>query len=991
MNFLIKYISIINLSFILAAGAAAQTGTGSIVGRISDENGEPMVGATILIEPLSLGTIADANGNYQLLGVPAGTHPVKISFIGYTPEEVSVTVTRGQVYRLDRQMSVSAMEILEVTAYGQARGQIAAINQQLNAKGITNVVSGEKLQELPDVNVAEAIGRLPGLMVERNRGEGQKIIIRGLAPKYNTISVGGHMAPSTSPDDRSTDLNMISPDILGGVEVQKANTADRDADGLGGTVNLTLREAPAGLKFNFDGLAGYSGHSGKISNFKGSLHASNRFFGDRLGIMVTGNIEQAERNSDNFSVSYSVSGIPDYDAGETYIKPWISNAEVQANIENRTRAGGSLLMDWKVHPSSTIKLSNFVGYLDRSIFDRTKNYNLGSNYINIRAYDEDISQLLFTNAIDGKHFLLSSVLEWGVSRSQSINDKPYGHRADFRQQSAYNNYIMGESFDVEPPELVPAPENLKESINQYYFYQSRNSTYDAGESETSFFVNWQTPFRAGWFSGFVKAGAKHRYKHRDRTNNVTGRRIDYPDEVNDFLQVYPDYTLTTEGNIGKIQMLNFMDTGYEPREFMRGKYQYLRVNEVLDSDKLKEVYANYLEDWEYYIGSGAKDDYITDESIRAYYLMSELNFGKYISFIPGLRMERTWLEYTAYISDGVTDNEDRDVTVIYKDTTASNSYYDLLPQIHLRIKPTSWFDIRLAYTNTLSRADYNQLAPKELINVTSQEVTLGNTELRPAESENFDIILTFYNQRFGLLTLGAFQKNIEGFIWNRTALIRANTDTDPELLKLAQSTLGYTVFYPLNNENRSTIRGLEFDLQSNLDFLPLKGIVFNANFTLMTSETGYSETLIERQLNPDFGVVPGAPRVILANRDTVYFDRLLSQPNYLANLGLGYDNDRIGLSVRLSLNFQDDILIREQRRPDGADREATLEFLRWDFQMNQRITKSISLNANVSNIFNRPDHSVRLITGYIRELEYYGLVAQIGLRYNFNSISRMSH
>ena len=149
------------------------------------------------------------------------------------------------------------MEILEVTAYGQARGQVAAIHQQLNAKGISNVVSGEKLKELPDVNVAEAIGRLPGLMVERNRGEGQKIIIRGLAPKYNTISIGGHMAPSTSPDDRSTDLNMISPEILGGVEVLKANTADMDADGLGGTVNLTLREAPAGFKMNagiLDGL-----------------------------------------------------------------------------------------------------------------------------------------------------------------------------------------------------------------------------------------------------------------------------------------------------------------------------------------------------------------------------------------------------------------------------------------------------------------------------------------------------------------------------------------------------------------------------------------------------------------------------------------------------------------------------------------------------------------------------------------------------------------
>jgi hypothetical protein len=62
-------------------------------------------------------------------------------------------------------------------------GQAAAINQQINAQGISNVVSGERLQELPDVNVAEAIGRLPGLMVERNRGRRPKDNYQGTCPK----------------------------------------------------------------------------------------------------------------------------------------------------------------------------------------------------------------------------------------------------------------------------------------------------------------------------------------------------------------------------------------------------------------------------------------------------------------------------------------------------------------------------------------------------------------------------------------------------------------------------------------------------------------------------------------------------------------------------------------------------------------------------------------------------------------------------------------
>lgn len=967
--------------YLLLIGTHAQTGTGNISGHISDENGYPLAGATIIIENLTLGTTADANGNYQLLGVPAGKQVVKISFIGYASEEIEVEIKKGEIYRLDRQMNVSSVELLEVVAYGQARGQVAAIHQQLNAKGISNVVSGEKLQELPDVNVAEAIGRLPGLMVERNRGEGQKIIIRGLAPKYNTISIGGHMAPSTSPDDRSTDLNMISPDILGGVEVLKANTADMDADGLGGTVNLTLREAPEGFKMKAGIYSGYSGQSGRVGNYRGTFYMSNRFFDDKLGIMVTGNAEIAERNSDKLDADYDVQGVPDYDAGETFIQPWITAVEIQANVEDRSRAGGSFLLDWKIGEASTIKLSNFIGYLDRDIFDRTKNYSLINQRINIRQYQEEINQLLFSNAVEGKHFVLGSVLDWGASRSQSINKKPHGTRFDFRQQSAFVGFTSGSSFDMGPPELVPSPENLNESIDQFYFYESRNLTYDANEIESSFFLNLEKPFRFGAFSGNVKVGAKHRYKHRERFNNRTGRRIDYPQEVRDFLEVYPGYTLTTEGTIGKIQLIDFLDEDYVPGEFLNDEYEYLAVDEVINREQIAGIYNDYLEEWEYFIGAGAKDDYNTDESIQSYYLMGELNIGKYITFIPGARFEMTNLNYDAYIAESIPEGTNRDEPVEFKDTTASHSYYNLLPQIHLRIKPTSWFDIRLAYTNTLSRADYNQLAPKEIVNPTAQKVEIGNTELDPAFSENFDIILTFYQPRFGLLTAGLFHKNIDGFLWTRIALVRPGTDTDPELLKLSDSEIGYQVTYPLNNKNRSTITGIEFDLQPNLDFMPVKGFVFNANFTIMRSETRYSETLIERALNPDYGVIPFAPRVIQVNHDTAYVDRLLSQPNYLANLSLGYDNKKWGTSVRLSFNFQDDILTREQRRPDAADKEGILEFHRWDFQLNQRITKKLFVNANISNIFNQPDHSVRLITGYTKELEYYGYVAQLGLKF----------
>lgn len=958
------------------------SGTGIIRGNVSDQEGKPLTGATIVIEQTTIGTISDANGNYQVLGVPAGKQKIRISFIGYKPMLREAEIRKGETEVINIQLAESEIEILGVVAYGQARGQFAAITQQLNATGITNVISAEKLQELPDVNVAEAIGRLPGLMVARDRGEGQKIIIRGLSPKYNTIAIGGILAPSTSTDDRSTDLNMIAPEILGGVEVQKANTADKDADGLGGTVNLTIREAPKGLKMTGGILSGYSGHSKSVGSYKANVYLSNRFFDDKLGVMVTGNAEVAERNSDVFDVSYNVIGTPDYDSGETFVRPWITDAVLQANIENRTRTGGSLMVDWKLSPSSTIKSSNFLGYLNRHIFDRSKDYDLGNNYLHIEQNQEIANQLLYSNALEGKHFVFGTVLDWGFSRSESLNKKPYSHDVTFRKLDAFSGYAQGNSFDIETPELIASPENVKDFADQYYFQNGGSRTYKASEVESGVYGNWEIPYKLGEkISGFIKTGTKYRVKDRYRENFRFHARLD-GSGVFDLLDVYPDYTLTTAGNVGKISLLNFLDQGFTQKEFLNGDYKYLKVDNVLDRELLSNLYDDFLKDYYDSIPSAAKDNYTTHESVFALYLMSEIKIGKFITFTPGVRYEKTDIEYEAYIAEEFPASESTPIDVPFRDTTAVNSYHHFLPQIHLRIKPNQWFDVRLAYTKTLSRPDYNQLAPKKIINLQSETVSLGNTSLKPALSSNYDLIFTFYKPNYGLLTLGAFYKDIQDFIWDKQALVLKGTATDPSVLEIPQSAVGFRVNYPLNNPNRSNIKGFEIDLQSNLNFLPIKGFVLNMNLTLMDSKTRYPEVLIVRALNPDYGVKPGVPRVILVNHDTAYVDRLIAQPGVLANVGLGYDNKKTGLSVRLSYNFQDDILTREQRRPDGADREGTKSFNRWDLQINQRISKRITLNGNIANIFNQPDRSERLITGYIRKLEYYGCMAQIGLKFD---------
>ena len=225
--------------FLMAANLAAQNAT--ITGVITDsETKDYLAGTTVVIKGTTKGTITDANGKYTLF-IPTGKQVIQFSFVGYQTQDFEVNLKANEVKTLNLILKPDANILNEVLISAQAKGQTAAIKKQVNASGIINVVSEEKLRELPDANVADAIGRLPGLMIQRDGGEGQKIIIRGLDPKYNTVAINGMNAPSTSSTDRSTDLNMISPEMIAGAEVLKANTADKDADGLGGTVNLIMK------------------------------------------------------------------------------------------------------------------------------------------------------------------------------------------------------------------------------------------------------------------------------------------------------------------------------------------------------------------------------------------------------------------------------------------------------------------------------------------------------------------------------------------------------------------------------------------------------------------------------------------------------------------------------------------------------------------------------------------------------------------------------
>ena len=197
------------------------------------------------------------------------------------------------------------VEEKEIVVTAQASGQNAAINQQLSSDKIINVVSAAKIEALPDANAAESVGSLPGISLIREGGEGSQVVIRGLSPKYNEVTIDGVRIPgNVATNDptaqyegygQSVDLSMISSSMLGGIEVTKAITPDMDAAVLGGVVNFDLREAKTNKGvpiFNLKAQGGYNGLRSSVSNYKFVASGEQRFLSDRLGIFAQATAEK---------------------------------------------------------------------------------------------------------------------------------------------------------------------------------------------------------------------------------------------------------------------------------------------------------------------------------------------------------------------------------------------------------------------------------------------------------------------------------------------------------------------------------------------------------------------------------------------------------------------------------------------------------------------------------------------------------------------------
>src|SRR5690554_8133897 len=196
------------IHYILAATLISITTyaqNGVIAGKVIDGNNQfSLPGATLKIEDSNRYTISDQNGGYEFLSLPEGTYTVYVEYIGYVTATQEVVVTSKQTNTANFQLFTGSEELEEIVIIGDfLRGQAKALNQQRNNANISNIISSDQVGRFPDANIGDALKRVPGITMQNDQGEARNIIIRGLSPELNSVTLNGDRIPSAEGDNRN--------------------------------------------------------------------------------------------------------------------------------------------------------------------------------------------------------------------------------------------------------------------------------------------------------------------------------------------------------------------------------------------------------------------------------------------------------------------------------------------------------------------------------------------------------------------------------------------------------------------------------------------------------------------------------------------------------------------------------------------------------------------------------------------------------------------
>lgn len=910
---------------------------GTIKGRILDTSNQTLPGATIYIDSLHTGVVSDINGFYTLTNIAPGTYKVKVSYVGYSPVEMTITVPEGKTVESDVMLN-DGVKLREVVVGGAFNGQRRALSSQKNAMGIVNVVSADQVGKFPDSNIGDALKRISGINVQYDQGEARFGQVRGTSADLSSVTINGNRIPSAEGDTRNVQLDLIPADMVQTIEVNKVVTADMDADAIGGSINLVTKNTPNKRMFNATAGSGYNAVSKKAQLNLG-LTYGDRFFNDKLGLMFSGSYQNAPGGSDNAEFEYDV------DDGSVVMK----EAQVRQYYVTRERQSYSLALDYEFNPDHKISFKGIynrrndwenryrVVYKDLDESDPSEQsielQTKGGADDTRNARLERQQTMDFT--LDGEHNLGGRLLmDWAASFSRASEDRPneryFGLKMDNNTDENLINTFHGIGGRA-PYSTIAIPGLDNEGWELDELTNSNQSIY---ENEWKFRLNFELPLMKGLYGNTLRFGGKYTNKEKDR--ETTMYKYDGED-VNDN-PIFNDGGAWREHGSSQIRKGFMVGDNYpEGTHFISKKYLgSINFNSMQGEPDYEEISGNYH----------------AKEEITSAYLRFDQKLGQKLDLMLGLRMEHTALNYRGL--NWVVDEDENES--LESTGNRKNSYTNWLPSVLLKYDVNDDLKLRASFTETLSRPKYSALIPSVNYNRADEEATIGNPNLKPTTSYNFDLSAEYYFKSVGLVSVGLFYKSINNVIVDE---VWKGMDAQLPIT----GTYDYEISKPINAYD-ADLFGVEVAYQRDFGFITpaLKCLGFYGNYTYTANKTK----------NHHF-----EHRVLEDGEDI----DMIGSPEHTANASLFFE--KWGFNLRLSYNFAS-AFVDEMGEVAQLDRyydKVNYLDLNASYTFGKRFKTTIY--ADVTNLLNQPLRYYQGTKDRTAQVEYYGARFNAGIKVSF--------
>lgn len=911
----------------MAAEETLENNSGLVTGQITDAEKQILPGASIIVEGMHAGVTSDINGFYTIANLKPGTYTLKVSYVGYSPKEMTVTIANGKVLTRDVVLDEGA-ELKEVEVLGAFSGQRKAFQMQKAAMGVTNVVSADQVGKFPDSNIGDALKRINGINVQYDQGEARFGQVRGTSADLTSVTVNGNRLPSAEGDTRNVQLDLIPADMIQTIEVNKVVTSDMDGDAIGGEVNLVTKSTPSHRILNFTAGTGYTWISEK-PQFNLGATWGQRFFNDKFGVMASASYQYAPGGSDNTEFEYV----------EKDGKVVLNEAQVRQYYVTRERQSYSLGLDYRFSPLHKI---SFKGIYNRRN-DWENRYRI--SYKKLASDPSSQSVVIQTKAgsdnnkdarlerqqtmdftLDGEHQFGRLNVDWASSFSRATEDRPNERYIGWKLKGS-DDLDFGAAMEDAGKEqpycslAIPSFDEGKWKLDEF-----TNSDQSISENEIKERINFSLPLVSGKFGNTLRFGYKYTNKHKKRNTEY----YDYTDAADKYLSDWKD-------NLSTQVRSSFMPGSQYPigTQFVSKGYLGNMDFDKADGQELLEEEAG---------------NYKATEQIHAAYLRLDQRLGAKLTATAGLRMESTRLK-TSGVNYMVDEEEEESLTPTGE---FRNNYTNWLPSLLLKYTPDDNSNVRFSITKTISRPKYSALVANKSFNLADQEATIGDPNIKPTEAWNFDLSADYYFKSIGMVSLGLYYKDIKN----------VNVETlgyyTGEELGLAGNGELFEVTQNMNAYD-ARVFGVEVAWQRDFGFIApeLRCLGFYGNYTYTHSTT--------RNYNPRLGIEDG---------DDV---KMAGSPEHTANASLYFEKN--GVNVRLSYNFASDFIDMMNTGSRELDRYYDkVNYLDLNASYTWGKNTKFTVYAEANNLLNQPLRYYQGESKRTMQVEYYGVKVNAGIK-----------